>query len=508
MARLPTVTIESRSILRGISEYKERLGSLSKSVKISKTGDTGAGRGTLSVRAMLPITAYGFSLLWAWLFLTFYSPVLLEPEFASYDYRSFARICMLAGMALSFFLISRRPALLDRKSTTSALLIAFVLTLPTNLLAFAGHPFPVHPYLALPAWLLSGCGFALILTKWAGLLVTSWRHDVGGYVAAAVVLGAAHYLFASNLIGGYAIAAAVLLPAASLAVLSFVGSRAYLPTFKESGTSVSRILPRESSLVITLYGILFGVATYTLLREGGDAISIPAIAAGLGLGALTYSVVTTFLDRYIPLGAVQRVTLPCLVIGFFAIPFLDAEGQWVLCLCLLAVLSLFDAANLSTLVARASEHGVSASLVVAYGRTYLPLGMCIGWIFSYALLPETIAYPHVSAFVLLGTVLVLAVVAAVIPFKVHPVVEGEPVEETGNKGRFMQRCDRVAAQYGLSEREQEVLRLLAKGRHAQYIGQTLHISPHTAKTHIYHIYKKMSVGSLEELMDIIDGTDG
>lgn len=61
-------------------------------------------------------------------------------------------------------------------------------------------------------------------------------------------------------------------------------------------------------------------------------------------------------------------------------------------------------------------------------------------------------------------------------------------------------CDR----YTLTPREVEVFALLSKGRNAEFIQNALFISNHTVKTHIYNIYRKMDIHSLQDLLDILD----
>jgi DNA-binding CsgD family transcriptional regulator len=63
---------------------------------------------------------------------------------------------------------------------------------------------------------------------------------------------------------------------------------------------------------------------------------------------------------------------------------------------------------------------------------------------------------------------------------------------------------RVAEAYQLSRRETEVFMLLAKGRNADYIQKKLVISLHTAKSHISNIYQKLSVHSIQEMLDLIE----
>lgn len=52
----------------------------------------------------------------------------------------------------------------------------------------------------------------------------------------------------------------------------------------------------------------------------------------------------------------------------------------------------------------------------------------------------------------------------------------------------------------LTRRENDVMTYLLKGISTQKIGETLGLSPHTVQTHRKHIFKKMSVSSLSELI--------
>lgn len=74
----------------------------------------------------------------------------------------------------------------------------------------------------------------------------------------------------------------------------------------------------------------------------------------------------------------------------------------------------------------------------------------------------------------------------------------------GGGAKWRERVDQVAAEHRLSPRQQEVMRLLLKGRDVRYIMSTFVISQATAKTHIYNLYKKLGVHSRRELLDLIE----
>ena len=88
------------------------------------------------------------------------------------------------------------------------------------------------------------------------------------------------------------------------------------------------------------------------------------------------------------------------------------------------------------------------------------------------------------------------------------VPDREQAPAIDEKQCFQQRCDAVAGHFGLTNRQTEVLHLLAKGRNAAYIQKQLVISQHTAKAHIYSIYKKTGTHSQQDLMDLVESWEG
>jgi DNA-binding CsgD family transcriptional regulator len=67
-----------------------------------------------------------------------------------------------------------------------------------------------------------------------------------------------------------------------------------------------------------------------------------------------------------------------------------------------------------------------------------------------------------------------------------------------------QHVERVAAEKGLTKREQELLEYMSRGHGSSFIADVLFISRNTARTHIRNIYRKLGVTSREELILMID----
>lgn len=73
-----------------------------------------------------------------------------------------------------------------------------------------------------------------------------------------------------------------------------------------------------------------------------------------------------------------------------------------------------------------------------------------------------------------------------------------PVIARGLLRRFMPNPVVPSNESNLSDREREILKLVAKGFNFGEIGQLLSISPHTVTSHIKKIYRKMAVHSRGE----------
>lgn len=62
-------------------------------------------------------------------------------------------------------------------------------------------------------------------------------------------------------------------------------------------------------------------------------------------------------------------------------------------------------------------------------------------------------------------------------------------------------ADTLSRLHGLTERESDVLRLLAVGRSRARIAQSLGVSENTVNSHVQQIYRKLGVHGRQELLD-------
>ena len=81
----------------------------------------------------------------------------------------------------------------------------------------------------------------------------------------------------------------------------------------------------------------------------------------------------------------------------------------------------------------------------------------------------------------------------------------ESVQQTeeDQMGALERACKGLAQQYGLTEREVDMVRYLARGRSHAYISEDLFISENTVKSYIKNVYTKTDVHSKQELLDLL-----
>jgi len=80
----------------------------------------------------------------------------------------------------------------------------------------------------------------------------------------------------------------------------------------------------------------------------------------------------------------------------------------------------------------------------------------------------------------------------------------EPKSQDMLNQLFGQKAARIAANYGLTQREAEILPYLLRGRSAAYIAAALFVSENTVRSHIRRILEKTNTHSKQSLIDLTD----
>ena len=369
-------------------------------------------------------------------------------------------------------------------------------------IAFAGAALlaPSLPErLALLAYAATAVGTAALASLWFCFVCVRPHKSTPLFVSSAVAAGLAICLVEGSLLVEAARIAVVLVLAVSVAcmlVLAKAKPEGVLPepVGNRESDKRSKIL-KTSALMLSISNFEFGFVASTASSDFERA----ACLASAAMAALVLAV--SFARK----GLVNERSLspltPPLTIGAFLSAYLFGEALRVPSLC---VLSALCTVYLSFGIAAVAEHvrlsHLSAPRAHGKARALDYLGMAVGFMVGYI-----VAVAAAS-----DTVLAAQMTAAIAAF-CHKARFPEEGMEGGlgapeAKGLWKKRCRVVGEQCDLSERQFEVLMLVAQGRNAKYIEQALSISLSTAQTHIRNIYRKTGVHSRQELLDLIEGT--
>jgi DNA-binding CsgD family transcriptional regulator len=215
--------------------------------------------------------------------------------------------------------------------------------------------------------------------------------------------------------------------------------------------------------------------------------------------------ITIFISQKSDLGLIYRFVLMFFIVGVLFSPYEDTIGL------LAAVItntgySAFELIFWIALSNISYRYHIPALRAFGFGRLAWVIGVYLGATYPPTFIVEQLQQSASYLpffFVSLLIVLVVATYAFILPEQTIVAI----TTGLGNhRGSLPSRCKRLSERYGLSQRENEVLVLLVKGRNLASIKEALNISAGTASTHRQRIYQKMDIHSRQELLDLLEQT--
>lgn len=262
-----------------------------------------------------------------------------------------------------------------------------------------------------------------------------------------------------------------------------------------------------------------------------NATSFEIVSLLFALGAGTSFIVIWFALKTTPhfgLSTIYRWVMPVFVLGVTLNQISGHACVIMASLCLTVVNMVFETMTKLFTIYAVKRTETNAVKIIAVGFSVAAIGGVAGtgaWMTAQAIGGEKIA-----GIILLITMCVFVFLASAVleretPSMVkksffnergipksqqneglrhHSDPENPPSKEsTLESNNLTSRCKSLADQYGLTEREQDVLYLLAQGRSRTYIRETLYISKGTVDSHIHHIYSKIGINSKDTLINML-----
>lgn len=452
------------------------------------------------LRAFLPLVGLGFWQAW-WMSLTSTS-VVAGPIQRTPATTTVVMITTLVGYALAAALAPRLAPYGTRRGLAFA--AGACGALGTVALSLSTHFTAAEPVVFFLEWgggLLTAVFSALVLLMWGERWSTLAAGSVGRQLVCSFALAFGLYFSVAILpeAGGCALTAAFPL----LSVASLRLSRGE-PDRSDTPVAELTLKPRRLAgplVALLVLSIVFGAAQRVALGQGGERARLYAmVVAGVLMGAFALAMLVrhamgnpfSFYRSVVP--AVACGTALCLVapVGW---TFLGI-GVLIFGIYCLDMFIMFAASDLAYRTRR------PVALVFGVAVVSARLGTLAGSVLGQALTDATwwgadarvqaIAVCVIAAVLVGTTVFTESDLRAVYQPDVQPRVPN-----------LDERCEQLAGEAGLSARELDVMRLLARGRSVAVISETLGIAAGTVKHHASNTYRKLGVYNRQGLIDLV-----
>lgn len=379
------------------------------------------------------------------------------------------------------------------------------------------------------AGVLSGLGMGAGSLCWAMQYARQDAQDIETRVLCSLALMAVVYAVSLILPWALKIVLLVVLPLASFTcfLMNLIeGSADGVSSEDSEDDSSHRLLldPVNGEFLRTgLSVVSLGCAVsllWSLVSEGVVALDGTLMAVSLLSGTVVTGVLILYCVTYanrLNLISLYRWLLPGLLLALFFMIGFDQVTRFLGSLCIFAAQMGLDAFTFMYYCETANRSPRNAVRILGFGRAFLQGGILLGAVLAQFV----IAGIRDGVITLPGVLLLLgAVVAGCVMLALSDsaaAAQQQPCEEDYSaedslpqdvnelaRVLFERKCDQVAEQGGLSQRERELLSFLARGRSLPYIRNELYISKSTANTHVEHIYTKLGIHSREELISLVE----
>lgn len=485
--------------------------------------------GYVYINPFLFLGTVGTSLCFAWFFAILLSLDFTHSGLLDVDLLRLGHVVFIVSLLDSYFVIHLAGNCIQ-EHRERLLGVAFL----CGLAAMAPYLVDYQNAQLLVKSFLAGVSVAALSSLWIEFLCVHAKGEVR--ISLATSLSVACFVFAVALVTEVLFAWFFM----TVSMVASCGIYAYLRAvfapmdcipFVDAKESDSRTKISWRSFLLTAMGSLAqGFVVFCLLDLGWSSLS-GIIVWVLSLVVATMLLFDSFGSFFLREMSIRRLFLPFLAACMLTLIFIPRELFFVPCL----LAFCFSLLPYSNALFAACEHIVFSSLsamrVFAWTRLAAALGLLLGFLVGWITFSSSVFGGSTLKVLVAILTTVFTLIFSVVDAKsYYPrenivrqpprlIADAEFVEEAAEEAasevkaakkranEFELKCEQLSNKYNLTDRQREVFRLLAKGRSPSFIQKQLYISRHTAKAHVYAIYKKIDVHSKQDLLDLVENFD-
>lgn len=472
---------------------------------VAEDGPVLARGGLIDRLPHIPLFFLGLGVYRAWIEVVFVGSFVEFPT-AQYAGHNVFDIAMIVTLFACAFASKRLGAFFGRRSLHWCAGVALV---ASTLGVFSSMYAPdLAPVVATPAAVLGGFGIALVILFWSELYGCLNPVRVALYYSASIIVAAVVLYICRGFLYPWLFAAALSMPPVSLVCLA-LGFRSLPESELPRALGGKFSFPWKPVLLMAIYAFAYG------LKESSMYAGPFGPHSAFGTVAVALAVFAGIVARggRFDFGAIYRIALPLMVAAFLVLPSLGFLSNAAADFCVTASYTAFSILIMLILANMSYRYGISAIWLFGIERGVRALFSLLGRETETALGSLEIAGVS-SEFVLNAIVILLVVALTMILFSEKELssrwgvtflggLDAEGDSAIVKKQELANRCHEAAKRYQLSQREEEVLLLLAQRKTVGSIEKELFIANGTAKTHIRHIYRKLDIHSRDELIELL-----
>lgn len=355
--------------------------------------------------------------------------------------------------------------------------------------------------LAVPASVMGGAGVAVVILLWSELYGCLSPVRIALYYALSQLVGAGVIWTLKGFATPWLAAWTCALPFVSYAMLR--GSFKRLPEEQRPRPSAVRFsFPWKPALLVCVYAFAFGL-------QEANTYAFTGPHSGLGMMCAAASVVAgiVLFGHRVEFGTLYSVWLPALMMVGLVLSLVGTIGAFWTGFFMSVSYGAAEIFIMTMVGSLCRRYGVSAVWLFGIERGVRMLAMMAGRFVE----PLAHGWPVagiVVAAAAVGTWLIFSERGTSASWGIVLYEEGEDLYRTAVRNALGRRCAELGREHGLTEREQEVLFLLAQRKTAGDIERELCVAYGTAKAHIRHVYKKLDIHAREELFELVGTVDG
>ena len=461
------------------------------------SGPWGRVRRAVGEAPRVPLPFLGLGVYRAWIEVAFVGSFVDYPTHAFAGHNAFDAF-MVAALLILAALSRRLTPLRAHVGVRRASLAALVLS---TLGGYASIWLPqAAPCLAWPCALLGGAGIAVVILLWSELYARLSPVRICLYYASSLIAGAAVIWVWRGFMLPWLPVMTCVLPIVSLAMLRACYASLPAEAPGEADASAAPFtFPAKPVAVVAVYSFAFGLQEATAYQSWG-----PHSSPGLVACAALVVAVIALLPRRVEFASLYGTWLPLVSATFLVLPGLGVMGASATGFCANFGYAASEMFVMTMMGSLSYHYGVSAVWLFGIERGVRALAMIAGRLADEALASLGLSTTPLIVLAVLAATFMVATerrLSSTWGVQVREM-ESPAAREASRRRALVARCAELGRSGGLSQREEEVLLLLAQGKTAGEIARELMIANGTVKAHVGHIYQKLNVHTREELLEM------